>query len=51
MNEFHEDVKLVFDNACTYNAPKSDVYVMAHTLEGTFEKMWKKGKKLPKGGK
>lgn len=31
-----EDVELVFANAKTYNAPGSDVYVMAETLEKYF---------------
>ena len=43
MNEFYDDVKLVFNNACTYNAPDSDVYLMTNTIDQLFEKIWKKG--------
>jgi hypothetical protein len=36
-DEFLADVRLVFDNARTYNKPGSDVYVMANTLQEKFE--------------
>lgn len=36
VDEFIENVNLVFDNACTYNPPGSDVYIMAQTLREIF---------------
>lgn len=36
--EFIDDVNLVFNNACTYNSPSSDVYIMAETLRKLFKK-------------
>ena len=36
--EFADDVNLVFTNACTYNQPGSDVYVMATTIQEIFIK-------------
>jgi len=41
-NDFAEDVRLVFDNALTFNAPKSDVANMAKALLDVFEKEWSK---------
>lgn len=35
--QFVQDVRLVFDNARTYNKPGSDVHVMASTLQEKFE--------------
>lgn len=35
--QFVEDVRLVFNNARTYNKPGSDVHVMASTLQEKFE--------------
>lgn len=37
-DEFAEDVRLVWKNAMTYNAPGSPVYIMATTLQNLFEK-------------
>lgn len=34
---FLKDMRLVFDNACAYNKPGVDVYVMATTLREKFE--------------
>lgn len=38
LSEFIHDADLVFTNACTYNHPTSDVYVMAETLQKFFKK-------------
>jgi len=35
--EFIADVQLVFDNACTYNRPDSDVFLMAEVLKKQFD--------------
>ncbi|XVF16246.1 hypothetical protein REPUB_Repub10bG0015000 [Reevesia pubescens] len=49
--EFHDDVKLTFRNAMTYNPPGNDVHVMADTLNKFFEVRWKNiEKKLPVTG-
>ncbi|GMJ04313.1 global transcription factor group E8 [Hibiscus trionum] len=46
--EFHDDVKLTFSNAMTYNPPGNDVHIMADTLNKFFEVRWKNiEKKLP----
>ncbi|KAE8718193.1 Transcription factor GTE8 [Hibiscus syriacus] len=46
--EFHDDVKLTFSNAMTYNPPGNDVHIMADTLNMFFEVRWKNiEKKLP----
>ncbi|KAE8697107.1 thymidylate kinase-like isoform X1 [Hibiscus syriacus] len=46
--EFHDDVKLTFNNAMTYNPPGNDVHIMADTLNKFFEVRWKNfEKKLP----
>ncbi|KAE8706281.1 Bromodomain and extraterminal domain protein 10, putative isoform 5 [Hibiscus syriacus] len=46
--EFHDDVKLTFSNAMTYNPPGNDVHIMADTLNKFFEVRWKNiDKKLP----
>ena len=36
VDEFVDHVNLVFDNACTYNPPGSDVFIMAQTLREIF---------------
>lgn len=36
-DEFISDVNLVFSNACTYNRPGSDVFLMADTLRKIFK--------------
>jgi len=36
IDEFVDHVNLVFKNACTYNPPGSDVYIMAETLREIF---------------
>jgi hypothetical protein len=41
VQEFCEDVRLVFRNAMLYNDSSSDVYNMANTLSQRFEKKWK----------
>ena len=38
LNDFGADMNLVFNNACTYNHPGSDVYIMAETLRTLFKK-------------
>lgn len=38
ISDFSGDVNLVFSNACTYNQPGSDVFVMAETLRNLFKK-------------
>lgn len=38
--EFAEDVRLVFSNAKTYNGKGTDVYVMADTIQDTFESLY-----------
>ena len=38
MEEFCSDMELVFGNACTYNRPTSDVYIMAETLKNLYKK-------------
>ncbi|XP_051135164.1 transcription factor GTE4-like [Andrographis paniculata] len=38
--EFAEDVRLVFDNAMTYNPKGQDVHVMAEQLLQIFEERW-----------
>lgn len=38
--EFAEDVRLVFQNAMTYNPKGQDVYVMAEQMSKTFEDKW-----------
>ena len=38
MEEFCYDIELVFGNACTYNSPTSDVYIMAVTLKNLYKK-------------
>jgi hypothetical protein len=44
--EFHDDVRLVFHNCRLYNAPGSDIVIMANILESeAFEPEWAK---LPK---
>ncbi|KAA3455895.1 transcription factor GTE8-like [Gossypium australe] len=49
--EFHDDVKLTFSNAMTYNPPGNDVHIMADTLNKFFEVRWKNiEKKLPVTG-
>ncbi|KAL4332054.1 hypothetical protein GQ457_07G000670 [Hibiscus cannabinus] len=46
--EFHDDVKLTFSNAMTYNPPGNDVHIMADTLNKFFDVRWKNiEKKLP----
>merc|ERR1712232_1401123 len=35
--EFIDDVNLVFDNACTYNLPGSDVFLMTETVRKLFK--------------
>ncbi|GMI76821.1 global transcription factor group E8 [Hibiscus trionum] len=46
--EFHDDVKLTFSNAMTYNPPGNDVHIMADTLNKFFEVRWKNiEKKVP----
>ncbi|KAK9039598.1 hypothetical protein V6N11_014794 [Hibiscus sabdariffa] len=46
--EFHDDVRLTFSNAMTYNPPGNDVHIMADTLNKFFEVRWKNiEKKLP----
>lgn len=37
-NDFIDDVNLVFNNACLYNLPTSDVYLMAESLRKLFKK-------------
>ncbi len=37
VEDFAEDVRLVFRNTRTYNAPGSDIVVMAGVLESMFE--------------
>jgi len=39
--DFNADAQLVFSNACTYNHPSSDVYVMAESLREHFNKRMK----------
>ena len=40
ISEFIRDVRLVFQNAMTFNPPNSRVYVDAKTLSDMFEKTW-----------
>ncbi|KAK1324628.1 Transcription factor GTE6 [Acorus calamus] len=40
VREICADVRLVFENAMTYNAKGSDVYDMAETLSAKFEERW-----------
>eukprot|EP01092_Planopodium_desertum_P006009 TRINITY_DN248_c0_g2_i1.p1 TRINITY_DN248_c0_g2~~TRINITY_DN248_c0_g2_i1.p1 ORF type:complete len:392 (+),score=-4.98 TRINITY_DN248_c0_g2_i1:53-1177(+) len=40
--DFCGDVRLVFSNACTYNNPDSDVYMMAKALQEFFDKEYEK---------
>ncbi|KAI3426052.1 hypothetical protein D9Q98_008020 [Chlorella vulgaris] len=42
-DEFLSDVRLVFDNARSYNKPGSDVHVMANTLQERFEEKYAAG--------
>ena len=35
-SDFIEEVNLVFDNACTFNSPASEVFIMAETLKRSF---------------
>lgn len=49
--EFHNDVRLTFSNAMTYNPPSNDVHLMADTLNKFFDIRWKTiEKKLVVGG-
>jgi len=41
VNDFCADMNLVFSNACTYNRPGSDVYIMAQTIQEVFKKKMK----------
>ena len=41
IGEFRADCELVFSNACTYNHPGSDVYIMATTIQDLFNKKMK----------
>jgi bromodomain-containing factor 1 len=40
VNEFVADVRLMFQNCYTFNAPGSEVYNMGRELEGVFDKKW-----------
>jgi len=40
VEEFAEDIRLVFSNALSYNTPGSDVFLMAQTLAELFEKLF-----------
>jgi len=42
VEDFATDVRLVFNNCCTYNQAGSDVYVMGEALGKMFEKQYKK---------
>lgn len=39
-DEFEADVRLVFQNAYTFNPPSTPVNMMAHRLEEVFDKRW-----------
>lgn len=41
VRDIYEDVRLVFNNAMTYNDDQSDVHLMAKTLSRKFEEKWK----------
>lgn len=42
LESFGDDVRLTFNNAKAFNAPESDVYVMANTLLNLFEEQFVK---------
>ena len=48
IDQFGEDVSLVFTNAMTYNAPESDVFIMAQTLNKVFRELHEKKTKKRK---
>jgi len=48
IEEFRQDVSLVFSNAMTYNASTSDVYIMAQTLQNVFLDLFKDADKKVK---
>jgi len=38
--EFYKDVILTFDNALLYNNEEDEIWGLADSLKGTFEKLW-----------
>jgi bromodomain-containing protein 3 len=48
VEDFASDVRLTFDNCCTYNQAGSDIHTMGLALLGIFEKQYKKLRKEPK---
>ena len=50
MDQFEEDVRLMFSNCYTYNPPESDVHKMGRQLEAIFDSKWA-AKPQPKAAK
>ncbi len=50
MEQFEEDVRLLFSNCYTYNPPESDVHKMGRQLEAIFDSKWA-AKPQPKSAK